>query len=70
MNGSGLVGEVGVRKKEDSKQRRQSVPRPRVEGSEQSEEAAEGPCGWGVGERWWVTRSAARPSLWALLQRR
>lgn len=44
-----------------------------MEGTEHSEEAAEGPCGWGmggvggVGERWWVTQSAVSPSLWAVL---
>lgn len=60
MNVSALVGEVGVGKKECSRQRRRPVLRPQVEGPERSEEAVGGPCGQGaggVGERlgvgWW-----------------
>ena len=51
MNVSGLVGEVGVGKKEHSRQRRWPVLRPRVEGPERSDEAVGGPCGQGAGGR-------------------
>ena len=70
MNVPGLVGQMGVGKKECSRQRRRPVPRPQVEGPEHSEDAVGGPCGQGVGgvgEPWWVTLSAVMHSMWVVL---